>query len=213
MCDCRRRNRIGPPGNRVARFRIRRLLPRHSYGYESPNYPRQVVPPPNSMVQITGSIAWSRSPSGTLPPARDPRKQFSRPDSPGQIHVSRAELVVLLVEDLVGIVERLLPLERDRRPPAHPLATAIRSSRRPPRCAPPCGVSVDGVRNAATIPARLVRPHYDLPVQLTVKPPLSNGSEASPTSTSTSIPRFCRHMSAISCACSGRNGTSPAFQV
>ncbi|CAI8023346.1 hypothetical protein GBAR_LOCUS13650 [Geodia barretti] len=36
---------------------------------------------------------------------------------------------------------------------------------------------------------------------------------ASPTSTSTSIPRFSRHMSAINCACSGRNGTSPAFQV
>ena len=76
----RKRNRIGPPGNRVARFRtrlntFRRLPPRHSYGYDSPNHARQIVPLPNSMVQITGSIAWSRSPSGTPPPARDPRKQ------------------------------------------------------------------------------------------------------------------------------------------
>ena len=81
-CDCRRRNRIGPPGNRVARFHIRlntfrRQPPRHSYGYDSPNHPRQIVPPPNSMVQITGSISWSRSPSGTPPPARDPTPRFS----------------------------------------------------------------------------------------------------------------------------------------
>ena len=150
------------------------------------------LPLPNSMAQITGSVSSSRSPSGMHHRPRLPRFD---PDSPGQIHVTNPEFVVLVPQNLVRLIERLVPKGRIYRQcllshcdQVFPLATQM------------CVAFI--CRSAATVPTGLVRANI---FQCRSYQRSRGGGLAN--HTSTSIPRFatCRSTAQF-------RHTSPAFQ-